>query len=66
VFRTWTDTTGQFSIEAKFVGEDGDKVRLVNKDGKELKVPLAKLRESDRKHVESLRGPAAVNPFAPQ
>ncbi|MCY2995979.1 MAG: SHD1 domain-containing protein [Planctomycetota bacterium] len=66
VFRTWTDTTGQFSIEAKFVAEDGDKVRLVNKDGKELKMPLAKLRESDRKYVESLRQPAAVNPFTPQ
>jgi hypothetical protein len=65
-FRTWTDTTGQFSIEAKFVGEEGDRVRLVNKAGKELKVPLAKLRESDRTYVESQRKPTAVNPFAPQ
>jgi hypothetical protein len=65
-FRTWTDATGKFSIEAKFVGEDGDAVRLVKQDGTELKVPLAKLSESDRKYVESRRGPAAVNPFAPQ
>jgi hypothetical protein len=65
-FRTWTDATGKFSIEAKFVGEDGDAVRLVKQDGKELKVLLAKLSEADRKYVESRRTPAAFNPFAPQ
>jgi len=66
-YRTWTDNTGTFAIEAKYVGEEGENVRLVRKtDGKEVKVPLARLSEADRKFVEQARqAPKVSNPFDP-
>ena len=66
-YRTWTDNSGTFTVEAKYVGEEDDRVRLVRKtDGKEIKVPLARLSEADRKFVEQARkAPKATNPFEP-
>ncbi len=61
-FRTWSDRTGQFTIHAKYVGEAGDKVRLLRQDGKELAVPLNQLSEADQRYVATVRQP--VNPFA--
>ena len=66
-YRTWTDNTGTFTIEAKYVGDEGQSVRLVRKtDGKEVKVPLARLSEADRQFVEQARrAPKPSNPFEP-
>lgn len=61
--RTWTDTTGKFKIVATFGGLDGASVRLKKSAGNELKVPLAKLCDADRKYVEQLQ-PTTENPFA--
>jgi hypothetical protein len=63
-YRSWTDSTGTFTIEAKYVGTEGEKVRLLRKtDGKEVLVPLARLSEADRKFLEQAR--QADNPFEP-
>ncbi len=66
-YRTWTDDTGTFEIEAKYVGQEGDEVRLLRKsDGKEAKVRLSRLSEADRRFVERAREkPKVTNPFEP-
>ncbi len=63
--RTWTDDTGKFSIEAEFVEEAGEKVRLKKPDGMIIDVPLAKLCLADRQFVGSQRDNKTVDPFAP-
>ena len=52
--RTWTDSTGKHSIEAEFVGVEDGKVQLRKVDGSLIAVPLERLSEADRRHVQSL------------
>lgn len=64
--RTWTDDTGQFAIEAVFVGFADDKIRLRRQDGREVSVPIERLSTADREAAEKLRQQAsATNPFEP-
>ncbi len=64
-FRVWTDSTGTFALVAKYVDADDTHVRLQRKkDGKEIKVPLERLSETDRKTAENLRN-SRDNPFDP-
>ena len=51
--RTWTNTDGQ-TIEARFIDERMDKVRIRRTDGRVFNIPLDNLSEEDRKYVESL------------
>jgi len=44
-FRTWSDASGAFQIEARLIEHLGESVRLVRKDGKEVVVPLARFRK---------------------
>ncbi len=63
-FRTWRDATGKFSIEAKYVGMDGDNVLLRRKDNDaEIKVPRSRLSQSDRQFLSQQRGDSEGNPF---
>ena len=64
-YRPWTDNTGTFAIVAKYAGFEGEKVKLLRKkDGKEIKVPLARLSKEDRKVAERLKAaPKPGNPF---
>ena len=64
-YRTWTDDSGTFAIIAKYAGTDGKSVKLLRKkDGQEIKVPLARLSEADRKMAERLMAaPKPDNPF---
>lgn len=66
VERTWTDATGKFKIIATYGGLDGANVRLKKSAGNEVKVPLAKLCDADRKYVDELKAAAEANanPFA--
>src|SRR5262245_59598954 len=50
--RTWTDASGKFSINAEFVRVDGDKVVLRRADGKEIKVPQARLSDADKEFLK--------------
>ena len=62
--RTWSDDSGTFQVEAKFVRLDGSNVVLTRKDGKELVVPVSRLSKADRDVVEALKNsPAPTNPF---
>lgn len=64
-FKTWTDDSGTFTFQAKYAGMDGENVRLIREDGKEIKVPLTRLGEADRQYVEELRSAKPTNPFEP-
>jgi thiol-disulfide isomerase/thioredoxin len=58
--RTWTDSSGKFSVEAEFVELQKGKVVLRQEDGKTLGVPLKRLSAADRAFVASLADPAAA------
>lgn len=49
--RTWTDSSGKFTIEAKYISFDGGQVTLQQPDGKQLRLPLDKLSAADRTYV---------------
>lgn len=53
-FRTWTNDTGLFKIEAQFGGIQDGKVKLIKKDKSTTLVPLEKLSEADRELANSL------------
>src|ERR1700722_12044673 len=64
--RTWTDATGQFKIDAKFVAQDKGKVTLEGKDGKRFEIEAAKLSAADQKHLANLvKKPTVADPFKP-
>lgn len=54
-FRSWTDNTAQFSIEARFVSYANGKVTLEKKDGSETVVPMERLSPEDQQWVSKLR-----------
>jgi hypothetical protein len=56
---TWTDVTGKFKREASFQRLDGDTVVLKMVDGKELKIPLARLAAADQAYAKKA---AATSP----
>jgi hypothetical protein len=61
--RTWTDSSGKFSVEAALISADDQVVLLKSKDGKTLRIPRAKLSQADRDFLQSPSQPAAANPF---
>jgi len=52
--RKWTDNTGKFSVEAELVEVKNDQVVLKKTDGKVITLPVARLSETDRQHLQSL------------
>lgn len=59
-FRTWSDATGNFKVEAKLIKLEGNDVYLESKAGKALKIPKDKLSAPDQKYLEAQ---PAANPF---
>lgn len=53
--REWSDITGNFRVEAELVAVRGDSVRLRRGDGRVISVPINKLSDRDRRHLQSLR-----------
>ena len=58
--RTWTDATGNFTIEAEFAGLDDGVVRLKKNDGTIVEVPVGKLSGDDRLWVARNRRKSAT------
>jgi len=54
-FREWSDTTGQFKLNAILVKVDGASVVLQKKDGQEISVSLEKLSEADIKYIREAK-----------
>jgi hypothetical protein len=49
--RTWSDSTGTFTLEAEFVGIVDGKVKLKKSDGKMAFIPLDRLSKEDQTYV---------------
>lgn len=68
--RTWTDSTGEFKIEAEFVSETDGTVTLKLKSGDEVEIKLDRLSDGDRDFIANLKKnpfkPAESNPFRPR
>jgi hypothetical protein len=50
-FRMWNDSTGKFSVEAKFIKQAMGTVTLEKRDGKRIQLPMAQLSGDDRKYI---------------
>ena len=59
--RTWTDSSGAFTIEASLVSFDGTTAKLQKADGKILSLSIDKLSEEDQRYLTE--GPSSENPF---
>jgi len=66
--RTWTDTSGQFSVEAEFVKLAPSGAQLRRADGVLILVPLQRLSQSDRDYVARIAtaAPAPSIPTPPK
>ena len=53
--RTWTDVSGQFKIDAEFVEMQGNIVILKKDDGTNIRLPIDKLSDDDRKIARQLK-----------
>ncbi len=58
-FRTWSDSTGTFEIEALLIDVQDGKVSLHRRDGQSVDVPLKRLCEADQAYVAAMKGAEA-------
>lgn len=68
--RTWSDNTGRFKIEAKFVARNEGKIKLERSDGRLFEIDLLKLSKADQDFLKELeKNPFQAtdgdNPFVP-
>ena len=52
-YRTWSDSTGTFSVQAKLLRIDESTVQLLKSNGKEISVPFTALSKLDSKYIDS-------------
>jgi hypothetical protein len=52
-FRTWSDVTGRFKVEAVYVEYDGENVTLEKRSGENSVVPMNRLSEEDQAWVRN-------------
>ena len=65
VAETWTDSTGQFTVEAEFKGVEGKSIVLVKENGVQITVPIAKLSAESKALAQSLYKKMQPNPVTP-
>jgi hypothetical protein len=63
--RTWTDSTGKYSVEADFLELHNGSVRLKKPDGTTIMVPINRLSRADQEYVGS-EGSKRTRPEAAQ
>lgn len=61
--RLWSDASGRFKVRASLQRQDATTVVLHTEDGRSIQVPIERLSQEDRDHLQSLRAPSD-NPFA--
>ncbi|KAL7414783.1 hypothetical protein BDY24DRAFT_384558 [Mrakia frigida] len=54
--RIWHDKSGQFKVEAEFLGFKGGKIRLHKLNGVVIEVPLEKMSPEDMDYIERVTG----------
>jgi len=59
-FRQWSDVTGKFTVQARFLRVDGETVILEREDGVKVGIEIHKLSPQDRQYLQEL---TSVNPF---
>lgn len=52
--RVWKDRTGQFKVEAEFLGLNGNKIRLHKVNGVVIEVPVEKMSVEDTNYLKQL------------
>jgi hypothetical protein len=60
--RGWTDSTGEYSVEATLVEIEEDSVVLKKAGGDVITVPITRLSEADRRYLEGLSKPGPTQP----
>ncbi|KTW29353.1 hypothetical protein T552_01307 [Pneumocystis carinii B80] len=55
--RTWTDRTGSFKVDARFLGIIDNKIHLHKLNGVKISVPMSKMSLEDIHYVESITEP---------
>lgn len=55
-YKTWTDSTGKFSVEARFVRFDAGTVNLQTKSGKIITLDIKRLCRSDQDYIMNREG----------
>ena len=61
-YRTWTDTSGQFTVEAAMLKFAGGKVHLKKKDGTVTRITIGKLSKEDQRYVRDKVGKRKESP----
>jgi hypothetical protein len=64
--RTWVDSTGSYSIQARFVSLADGKVTLQKTDGSQIEIPLEKLSAGDKGYAQAQHANAGASPFEPR
>ncbi|MEM8679358.1 MAG: SHD1 domain-containing protein [Planctomycetota bacterium] len=52
--RTWTSSSGDYSVEAELTSTGQEDVILTTSEGREIKIALSKLSQQDRDYIASL------------
>ncbi|GAA5885691.1 hypothetical protein JCM6882_007530 [Rhodosporidiobolus microsporus] len=52
--RVWKDRTGQFKVEAEFLGLNGNKIRLHKMNGVIIEVPVEKMSHEDTSYIREM------------
>ena len=64
-FRTWTDSTGKYQIDAAFGGVENGNVKLLKRDGSSTMVPFVKFSPADQQLLRTLVQPQRPAPATP-
>ena len=54
-YRTWTDVSGQHTVEAQFKGVAFSEVKLQKENGEQITLPIDSLSAEDQEWIENLR-----------
>ena len=63
-YRTWTDSTGKNTVDARFVSATGNAVTIQRRDGSTVAVPLTRISQRDRGYIEGIAAALSVAPAA--
>ncbi len=61
-YRTWTDISGNFEIEAQMLSVEKDVVKLKARAGKIVEVPFDRLSQADREYIAGSRSSRPSSP----
>ncbi|MBW3595817.1 MAG: hypothetical protein KY475_00925 [Planctomycetes bacterium] len=61
-FRTWTDASGRFSLTAKLVSRDGDRLTLEREGGAKVAIAVSQLSQADQDYLAKM---SSASPFQP-